>query len=563
MKKPVIICVDDEKIILDSLEEQLLSRLGSEFDVELAEGGEEGLEIIQDLIAEKTHIAVIISDQLMPGIKGDEFLIAAHKITPDTQKILLTGQASIESVKNAINNARLYRYVNKPWEENDLMLTVEEAARSFMNGLQVQEYNRLLKGLNKASQEISGEVEYKRLITKLINNVVDTIGVEQGYLFFDNAGKLNIEILAAFNKNEQKTLLEKLETAPAELNKTVTQRLVASIEGDDLPYAFTAPITKKGRTMGYLYLENQYSKRPFTHYQKEIIQMLASQAAISIDNANLYSRIEERSRELQTQKEIIEEKNKDITDSIRYAKRIQEAIMPEKEMLQHYFQDSFILYRPKDIVSGDFYWFMEKYHKFLIAAVDCTGHGVPGAFMSVIGSNLLNQIVNEYGILEPEAVLDHLHFRVKVVLKQDTEAAETNDGMDVAFCAIDPENHIVQFAGANRPLIIVRNGAIIDHKPDKHPIGGNQMEDISFTGNTIPLEHGDCLYIFTDGIPDQFGGENNKKFTSRKLYQIFQDHADKPMQEIGQILRENLILWQGREEQTDDNLIIGIRYLIS
>ncbi len=157
MKKPVIICVDDEKIILDSLEQQILNRLGNEYDCELAEGGEEGLEIIEDLLREGRSIAVIISDQLMPGMKGDEFLIRAHSILPETQKILLTGQASFESVKNAINKARLYRYINKPWEENDLMLTVEEAGRSFMNQIQLIEYNRMLRTLNKATQEISGE----------------------------------------------------------------------------------------------------------------------------------------------------------------------------------------------------------------------------------------------------------------------------------------------------------------------------------------------------------------------------------------------------------------------
>lgn len=559
MKKPIILCVDDEKIILDSLEEQILSRLGSEFDCELAEGGEEALEIIQDILTDKGDVAVVISDQLMPSMTGDEFLIKAHALLPNTPKILLTGQAGLEAVKNAINKARLYRYVNKPWEENDLMLTIEEAARSYQRYLQMQEYNRLLRNLNKATQEISGEIDYQLLVNKLMTNVVLTIGAEAGYLFTAQSNQLKLEAAYALSYKELETITNELKNNYTQYNQAVSQKLIRLIEEDSQEHCFVAPISKKGKNLGYILLENKNTKTAFNSYQKEVIQMLASQAAISLDNAALYNRIEERNKQLEETKKIIEEKNKDILDSIRYARRIQEAIMPEKELLNYYFPEAFIFYQPKDIVSGDFYWFLEKYHKFFIAAVDCTGHGVPGAFMSVIGSNLLNQILNEYSILEPETILDHLNFRVQTALKQD-QNAETKDGMDIAFCSIDQENDILQFAGANRPLWLVRKGELIKYEADKIPIGGGQFGEHSYKGNSIPLKNGDIIYIFTDGYTDQFGGGQNKKFTSKRFADLILEICDLPLQNQLEIIQKTFLEWKGKEEQTDDVLVIGIKY---
>ena len=559
MKKPIILCVDDEKIILDSLEEQIINRLGKEFDCELAEGGEEALEIIQDILADKNDVAVVISDQLMPGMTGDEFLIKAHALIPNTPKILLTGQAGLDAVKNAINKARLYRYVNKPWEENDLLLTIEEAARAYQRHLQMQEYNRLLRTLNKAAQEISGEIDYRQLVNKLMTNVVLTIGAEVGYLLTSNENKLKLEAAYATAHKEFEYINTQMNNHFSQFNQSIIQKLTELIEEDSQEHCFVAPITKKGKNFGFILLENKNTKVAFNSYQKEVIQMLAAQAAISLDNANLYNRIEERNKQLEESKKIIEEKNKDILDSIRYARRIQEAIMPEKELLNHYFPESFIFYQPKDIVSGDFYWFMEKYHKFFIAAVDCTGHGVPGAFMSVIGSNLLNQILNEYSILEPEAILDHLNFRVQTALKQD-QNAETKDGMDIAFCSIDQENDLLQYAGANRPLWLIRNGELIKYDPDRIPIGGGQFGTYSYTGHNIILQPDDIIYIFTDGIVDQFGGEQNKKFTSKRFAELLLEISHEPMSSQMEIIQKNFHQWKGKEEQTDDVLIIGIKY---
>ncbi|MCS7073605.1 MAG: response regulator, partial [Bacteroidia bacterium] len=388
MKKPVILCVDDEKAILDSLQEQILSRLGNDFDCEIAESGFEALDIIKEFSENGIELAVVISDQLMPGMKGDDFLIRVHSTHPETVKILLTGQASLEAVRRAINQAKLYRYVNKPWEENDLMLTVEEGARSYLQYLQLLEHNRLLRSLNKATQDLSSEIDFRRLVNKLMQNVIDNTNAEKGYLLVEKDGSLSLEAVASSSANETKQLTLRLQKEQEQFNAELIEKVTSAIENDQFPnYRFVTPISKKGKNLGYLYLENSQSRATFNYNQREVLQMLASQAAISIENANLYARLEERTRELQEEKEkverimkILEEKNQDITDSIRYAKRIQETIMPDKALLQQMIPESFILYKSKEIVSGDFYWFTEKAGKVLLAAVDCTGHGVPGAF---------------------------------------------------------------------------------------------------------------------------------------------------------------------------------------
>lgn len=588
MKKPVILCVDDEKIILDSLEEQILNRLGNDFDVELAESGEEGLEIINELDNEGRELAVVVSDQLMPGMKGDEFLIKVHQTHPQTVKILLTGQASLDAVQNAINHARLYRYVNKPWEENDLMLTIEEAARSYLQYLQLLEYNRLLRALNKASQELSGEIQLNRLIQKLMNNAIQNANAEVGYLLLQKDNKLTIEAFASILKEEAEKLHEKLKKEPEEITKQLLQKIGEVLNSpNNKDYRFVTPLMKKNKVLGYLYLENPRSHDVFSSIQREVLQMLASQAAISLENANLYKSLEEKTLELQKEKEYVEqqnrviaEKNRDIEESLVYAKRIQLAILPPVEILKKTFLDSFVFYKPKEIVSGDFYWFFDKEFKneetgkiqryLFIAAVDCTGHGVPGAFMSVLGSNLLNQLVGEFSLIDPEVILSYLDLRVKDALKTHGMGESPQDGMDIALCCYDFQNQVLRFAGAQRPLYYIRNNELHTIKGTKRPIGGRLYEvgeEPAFELHEIPLQKGDVVYIFTDGIIDQFGGPENKKLSTRRFQELLLAIHQYPMNEQARYLEEAFEKWKNHEgrgievgEQTDDVLVIGFRY---
>ncbi|MBL4818240.1 MAG: SpoIIE family protein phosphatase [Deltaproteobacteria bacterium] len=275
----------------------------------------------------------------------------------------------------------------------------------------------------------------------------------------------------------------------------------------------------------------------------------------------------ESNKQLEHKNEIIAEKNKDITDSINYAKKIQEAILPALAEISKTFPESFVLFKPKDIVSGDFFWFAsinnKAVKKHIIAVVDCTGHGVPGAFMSMIGNELLNKIVLERGICQPSEILDNLHEGVRFALKQDADDVKSKDGMDLALCTItkDENNKItLEYAGANNPLFLFQNGTFEKITADKFPIGGEQREEKrEFTNQKFDLKQAGSFYIFSDGYVDQFGGPRNKKFMTARFRELLIENYGKNMNEQKEILNNAIEEWKGEYEQIDDICVIGVR----
>ncbi|QHT67973.1 PAS domain S-box protein [Rhodocytophaga rosea] len=257
----------------------------------------------------------------------------------------------------------------------------------------------------------------------------------------------------------------------------------------------------------------------------------------------------------------IQSKNKKITESINYAKRIQGAILPNNIIIQNIFPESFILYKPRDVVSGDFPWFMQKGDDMYIAAVDCTGHGVPGALISLIGYFLLNNIVNNKDNSEPGVILDQLDKGVTETLKQDSDDSSTRDGMDIALCKINLKKKTLQYAGAHRPLYFMHGGELTEIKGDKFPIGGGQYKSrTNFTTTTLSLGQGDAAYFCSDGFPDQFGGPENRKFSPKKIRDIITNNQTADMRRMHQIFDEEFEGWKGEEKQTDDVLMIGIKF---
>ncbi len=307
----------------------------------------------------------------------------------------------------------------------------------------------------------------------------------------------------------------------------------------------------------------------YKKYHKLKEEVLSSQSSSQLKSIQLMNQISASKREAELERvrnvelknafDIIEEKNKDITDSIHSALRIQRAILPTNEEINRLLPESFILFKPRDIVSGDFYWISEIGDKTLLAAVDCTGHGVPGAFMSMIGNALLNQIVNEKRITAPCEVLFHLRESIIRSLKQTGAIGEGKEGMDIALCALDKKNNAVEFAGAHNPLWIFRkNGELEEINADKQPIGLQYDELKPFTNHTIKLNKGDRLYIFTDGYADQFGGPNGKKFKYKQLQEKLLTISHCPLAEQKSILENTFDNWKGNLEQIDDVLLIGI-----
>lgn len=271
-------------------------------------------------------------------------------------------------------------------------------------------------------------------------------------------------------------------------------------------------------------------------------------------------RQKQKSNEIITrQKIIVEEKNKNITDSILYASRIQNAILPGQDTFHRMFPDSFIFYRPRDIVSGDFYWFYEKEEYKMIAVADCTGHGVPGAMMSMVGSSLLHQIVNEKTINSPSGILSELDRHVIRSLKQKGAEGESREGMDIGFIDINKETGLLRFSGANRPLYILREGKLEEMEGSKYPIGSIMRKTKIFGLREMQLRKGDCIYLTTDGISDQFGEKTNKKFMTRRFREALLSICAEPMQKQKEDLVRIIDDWKGGYEQIDDICVIGVR----
>ena len=264
------------------------------------------------------------------------------------------------------------------------------------------------------------------------------------------------------------------------------------------------------------------------------------------------------------QKDELEAKQSEIYGSIRYAKRIQTAMLPKPKQLQRDFSDSFILYMPKDIVSGDFYWYHRIDNKYFIAAVDCTGHGVPGAFLSIIGSYLLNSIVIYNGVFRPANILKHLNRKIKIALKTDDIREQNNDGMDISVAVIDKEKHIIEYAGALRPMYLYSNKEFVELKGDKIPITSNLTGTTStnntYTNYEYPFNPGDQFYIFSDGIIDQFGGDDGKKYLTKRFKALLDTIKDRPMSEQKELIKKDHDEWRGHYDQVDDILVIGVRY---
>jgi serine phosphatase RsbU (regulator of sigma subunit) len=352
----------------------------------------------------------------MPGMTGTEFL---EKIIPDYPnciRIILTGFSDIDAVIQAINKGRVHRYITKPWDREEMKVTID-------NGLET--YNL---------------------------------------------------------KQQNKRLFEELKDANLTLEQKVIDR------------------TKK-----------------------------------------------------------IEDQNREITNSIYYASKIQNALLPPKNELDKLLSSYFVLNKPREIIGGDYYWLTNKENKLIIAVADCTGHGVPGSFMSILGITLLNEIVNKSVTLRANELLNQLRGNIINLLHQSNKRNGTRDGMEIALCIFDFSNEMLQYAGAFRPLYLIRENQLHEINGDTMPIGIYDDEDMSFSIKEIPLRKDDIIYLFTDGFVDQIGGKNRKTFRVKYFKELLLEIHKYPMNDQKEMLWKKFEEWKGDMEQIDDILILGIK----
>lgn len=326
----------------------------------------------------------------------------------------------------------------------------------------------------------------------------------------------------------------------------------------------TQSIITKGAfiALGMVILLAFFIFRGYRIKQKSNILLEAQRDEILQKNEELLQLNEEitSQRELiEHQRDIAVQRQKEITDSIRYAKRIQTAVMPHREMFVELVPDYFIYFKPRDIVSGDFYWMKKLDKHIVVAAADCTGHGVPGAFMSLLGIAFLNEIVTD-SFTDASGILNSLRERIIEALHQTWQDDEAKDGMDICLNVINIETKELQYAGAYNPLYLIRDGELKEFKADKMPIGIHIKEPVDFTNHTIHLTGNDTIYLFSDGYIDQFGGEKGGKFKSRQFRELLLNIQDKSMNEQKGVIDETYKNWKGNEKQLDDILVIGMRF---
>ena len=330
------------------------------------------------------------------------------------------------------------------------------------------------------------------------------------------------------------------------------------------------PLILSGKTVGVMAVQDYESAYAYSAKDEEFLVFVSDHIARAIENVRAEDRI--RKQHL-----LVLEQAQAITDSIRYARRIQKAVLPSPPYLDNILSDYFTIYKPKDIIGGDFYWVREIDGYIVVIVADCTGHGVPGALMSMLGVTLLNEQFRTFGIRQPGVILGHLRNKVKETLAQEGSVNDQKDGMDMAIAIIDPEKMELQFAGANIPLFLIRKKnqeelsdsdlmsslendvyRLYRIKADKQPMGVH-WEEKDFTTQVIKLQEQDSLYMFTDGFADQYGGKNRKKFKSRRLKKLLLNVQAESMQDQKKLIEATFESWRGSNEQIDDVCMLGIR----
>ena len=436
----------------------------------------------------------------------------------------------------------------------------------------------------KASQDISGEIYLGKLLTAMLNTTMENAGAERGFLILEQNGNLVVEAEGNMGTREI-TLLQSLPLddhdglSKAIVNYTARTRepLIlnnASTTGDFTrdPYVLKnqpksilcLPILRQGNLSAIIYFENNLTASAFKEERLEILKILSSQAAISIDNARLYENMEEKVRtrtiELNQTLQKVEEINHRIMASITYASLIQQSLLPDPEIIRTCLPASFFIWQPRDIIGGDIYHIESFETGFVLTIIDCTGHGVPGAFMTMLAVSGLRRIIHEDKEYNPSLILKKLNVFVKSSLKQDKPNAQSNDGLDAAVITYHKDSQSLDFAAARLALYVVKNHELTILKGDKQSVGYVRSDtEYTYRLHTLHDLESSCYYIATDGFSDQLGSTPKRRFGSNAFFNLITNHHDKPFDQQQEILLQALARHKGMEPYTDDITMVGFR----
>ena len=558
--KPLILFVDDEQIILNSLRNQLKSVLKAEFQLEFTENVEEALEILEEFDGEDIP-STLITDWVMPGISGEDFLKEVHKNFPKVRKMVLTGQANKSDLKQAMDELDVFRCMKKPWDKEEVIKAIKSPNYAF-----------------DEKKTVILCVDDEPMILKTLKNQLKN--------FFGS----KFTILTELSGSEALELIEELEEEDMLPHIIISDQLMPGMQGDE----FLATVKQKHPEIIRILLTGEASQeniinainnaglyrfiaKPWNVDDLNLTVKKGIDSFIKTDRLNqerkrvtelylsLEERVTQRTRQLVAQKNTIEEQNNSIKSSLSYAQRIQNAILPSVETIQENFADAFVIYRPKDVVSGDFYMYWSYTPDIsYIATIDCTGHGVPGAFLTIMGKFILEIINSKEKGAAPNEILTTLNNKLISTLHSDApgKGEIINDGMDIALCKIDKQEQTIEFSGAFHSLYHCTKNGLAYIPGDRKGIGfspfDNLVENKQFELIKIDYNQGERIFMFSDGYNDQFGGIYKKKFSRKRLYNLLLSSNHRSLQEQKDILISEHLNWKQDLPQTDDIVVVGI-----
>ncbi|MCS6905128.1 MAG: response regulator [Bacteroidia bacterium] len=575
MEKQVILCVDDDRSLLDAIKSELQGSFGKTHSIEVSDSGEDALELLQELLVDNVEVPVVIADHLMPGMKGDEFLIAVHRILPSAKKIMLTGQASSKAVGNAINKASLYRFLSKPWNAADLKLTIEQALKSYQVEKDIQERIQLLNEANLSLQLLSEQIHTLPLIQKLLEFTLERLCASKAIFFLSAAEhyqvpryfilspKQNLEVYEARKQNLENKIPEKIIHLAVDQKKTYyVNKLRANTEWKEYEYIqknkvkafWVGPIFKGGQVYAVLYLESDAIEFFVTPLKDSFLQLILPQIRIALDNCSLIENLEEKIRK---RTELIENQKNAIEDSIRYARRIQVALLPGEKVLKKFFKNAYVFYKPRKIVSGNFYWLANNNGSLYVAVADCTGKGLSGAFMAVFNYSLLNEIFRQNPKASPSQMLQQLHTKQFDQFKEEQAQLQTLRGTEIIISQFDIANQKLTYAGAARNIYLWRQGTLRKFSTSDCKLGFKEFDISHLKDEYLIIEPQDVFYLLTSGIENDLGINGQVNSSSVALFlQLENWECQQPTNELKKYLQH--LLEEKEEIQNEDWLLIRI-----
>lgn len=525
-----------------------------------------------------------------PLPEGKDFLRESLSRWPLAHGLALTDDPSY------IDEKAPYFTVYLNGEPRTLHPYLAELRSRYLERQERERQQKILTELHRVSLSLTGEVRIERLIFKLLRIALDNSDAEAAFLIVpEERATEKLQVVGYARRTDHEPQLYSPRPIEAEerlfiplilhvararenilLAESHTENLLhkhPDWERLNVRALLCLPLVYQGRLIGILYM-HEPTPALATHPEKmEFLKLFTAPAAVALQNAQLYAemeaRVRERTEEVIRQKEEIErqsillrQQNEDILASLRYAQRVQRAIFPSWSELQKVLPESFLFYQPREIVGGDFYWFAQRLSKVIVAAGDCTGHGIPGAFMTIIANTLLKQIVELEGVFKPSEILYLLNLRMRAALQHEEEMYQRfREGMELGVIQLDVKRRKLLFAGAGRPLFIVRERRGREIRPDRITIGAPyEGEAPEFTLHSTDLEPGDMLYLFSDGMSDQFNAEG-KKYQLRRLYEFLEMISEQSARQQVLLVESELQRWMGTVRQTDDIMVLGIRVM--